>query len=345
MLAPRSTEDPATTTEPTATDAQGWARFGLLAVIWGSSFLFIRVGLDEGIAPLMMVSLRVLVAGLLLGSLMIWRGGRLPTSRAAWGRITVLALTNVVLPYVLMAWGLQYILTGLGAIINASVPLFTILLAGLVLHDEPVTVGRLSGLLVGFLGVIVLALPSLTRSTGDTAAWLAIGGMLAIALASLLYAIAAVYTRHRITGKPLVTSSDGRARPLSSLEISFTGFLVSFALLLPLTLVFERPTDGLVALPQSAAGWFAMIWLGALGTGIAYVLFFGLIERWGATRTTLVTYVIPVIAILIGFVLLGERLEPLELVGAMLVLSGVAVVNSPLGRRRLFGRAAAPSGP
>ena len=97
-------------------------------------------------------------------------------------------------------------------------------------------------------------------------------------------------------------------------------------------MLFERPDGGLYALPSSGLAWFAMVWLGALGTGVAYLLFFRLIERWGATRTTLVTYVIPVVAIALGFIVLGERLRPLELVGAALIIGGVVLVNG-VGRR------------
>lgn len=332
---------PSSADAPTS-DAQNWARFGLLAAIWGSSFLFIRFGLDEGIAPLMMVSLRVLLAGLFLGVVMLWRGGRLPGTIGAWGRMTILAVTNIVVPFALMAWGMQYILTGMGGILNAMVPLFAIVLAALVLHDEPITVGRLSGLLIGFAGVILLALPSLSGSSGDDAL-LVVAGMLSIALASFFYAIAAVYTRHRLTGQPLIKSPDGTLRAPTSLEIAFAGIVVGFAIIATITLIFERPEDGLVALPQSAEGWISMLWLGVLGTGLAYLLFFGLIGRWGATRTTLVTYVIPIIAVALGFVLLEERLRPMELFGAALIVGGVVIINSSAGQRRLFGRATASS--
>jgi drug/metabolite transporter (DMT)-like permease len=106
-----------------------------------------------------------------------------------------------------------------------------------------------------------------------------------------------------------------------------------------LALIFERPEGGLLTIPEEAIGWVALIWLGALGTGVAYLLFFRIIERWGATRTTLVTYVIPVVAIVLGFVFLGERLRPLELVGAALIIAGVILVNAKVGQKPLFGRA------
>ena len=108
-----------------------------------------------------------------------------------------------------------------------------------------------------------------------------------------------------------------------------------------LALLFERPASGLPALPQSGLGWLAVVWLGALGTGVAYLIFYRVIARWGATRTTLVTYVIPVVAIVLGFVVLGERLRPVELVGAALIIGGVILVNANVGQKPLFGRARA----
>jgi drug/metabolite transporter (DMT)-like permease len=108
-----------------------------------------------------------------------------------------------------------------------------------------------------------------------------------------------------------------------------------------LALLVERPEGGLLAIPDSALGWVAMMWLGALGTGVAYLLFFRIIARWGATRTTLVTYVIPLVAIVLGFVVLGERLRLIELVGAALIIAGVVLVNANVGQRPLFGRARA----
>jgi drug/metabolite transporter (DMT)-like permease len=175
---------------------------------------------------------------------------------------------------------------------------------------------------------------------GDDAL-LALAGMLAVALATVFYAVASVYTRRRLSGHAIVRLSDGSRRAPTPTEISFGSVFSAFLIITGMAAIFERPADGLYALPSSGAGWLAMIWLGALGTGVAYLLFFRIIERWGATRTTLVTYVIPVVAIVLGFVFLGERLRPLELAGAALIIGGVVMVNSNIGQRPLFGRAAA----
>jgi drug/metabolite transporter (DMT)-like permease len=306
-----------------------------LAAIWGSSFLFIKIGLDEGVAPLTIASQRTLFASLLLGLVVLARGGRLPLQRDVWGRMTFLAMTNIVIPFALIAWGQQYIPSGMAAILNALVPLFTILLAAFILHDEAITLARVAGLGIGFIGVSAQAV----RGDGD--AVLALAGMLAVAVAAVFYAVAAVYTRRRLTGHPIIEARDGSARAPAAAEIALGSSVMAFLVVTALAMIFERPDGGFYAWPQSGTAWFAMLWLGLLGTGLAYLLFFRLIERWGATRTTLVTYIIPIIAIILGFALLGERLRPAELVGAALIIGGVVLVNGNIGQRPLFGRTAA----
>lgn len=224
----------------------------------------------------------------------------------------------------------------MASILNAMVPLFTIVLAAVALADEHITLAKVSGLGIGFLGVVVLALPSLEAASADEDAALAVAGMLAVAFAAIFYAVASVYTRRRLTGMPIIERSDGSMRAPLPVEIALGSTVSAFIMITALALVFERPEGGLVAIPESALGWMGMMWLGALGTGLAYLLFFRIIERWGATRTTLVTYVIPLVAIGLGFVVLGERLRPLELVGAALIIAGVVLVNANVGQRPLF---------
>lgn len=324
-----------------ATDAGTWTMFLLLSGIWGSSFLFIAIGLDEGIPPLTIVSLRTLFATLLLGAVLLMAGGRLPLRLNVWKRMTFLGVTNIVAPFALIAWGQQYIPSGMASILNALVPLFTVLMATVALADERITPARMAGIGIGFAGVVVLALPSLELATVDRDAVLAVAGMGAVVLAGVFYAVASVYTRLRLTGKPIIEERDGSLRSPRPGEIALGSSVVSFILVTLLAVAFERPAGGADALPVSELGWFAMLWLGALGTGVAYLLFFRIIERWGATRTTLVTYVIPVVAIALGYVVLGERLRPLELVGAVLIIAGVVLVNANVGRRRLVRRSGA----
>jgi drug/metabolite transporter (DMT)-like permease len=218
------------------------------------------------------------------------------------------------------------------------VPLFTIIFATVALADEHITPAKLGGLGIGFAGVVVLAWPSVQAANGNEDATLAVAGMLAVAGAAVFYGIASVYTRRRVTGMRIIEQPDGSRRAPLPVEISLGSTVTAFVVISLLALLFERPAGGLLSLPQSALGWVGLLWLGALGTAVAYLLFFRLIERWGATRTTLVTYVIPVVAIALGFVVLGERLRPLELVGAVLIIAGVILVNASVGQRPLRRR-------
>jgi drug/metabolite transporter (DMT)-like permease len=323
----------------TGNDPQTWSMFLLLSAIWGSSFLWIAIALDEGVPPLTLVSLRTLFAGGLLVLVLLARGGRLPLHWNLWQRLIVLGATNIVIPFALIAWGQQYIPSGMASILNAMVPLFTIIFATLALADEHITPAKLGGLGIGFVGVIVLAWPSVQAASVDNDAALAVAGMLAVTGAAVFYGIASVYTRRRVTGMRIIKQPDGSMRAPLPVEISLGSTVTAFIMISLLAVVFERPASGVLSLPQSALGWVGLVWLGALGTGVAYLLFFRIIERWGATRTTLVTYVIPVVAIALGFIVLGERLRPLELVGAVLIIAGIVLVNANVGQRPLFTRA------
>lgn len=337
-----SPPSPPPPSDRTASDAQTWALFLALAAIWGSSFLFIKLLLGEGVPPFTIVFYRTLLGSLLLGGLLLLSGGRLRFSLDVWRRMAILGTTNIVIPYALIAWGQQYIPSGMASILNALVPLFTFVLAAVVLRIEAMTLTRVCGLGLGFLGVTLLALPSIGAAVEDAHAVLAVEGMLAVALAALSYAAAAVYSRRRLTGQPVVATAEGGLRPPSAQEIALGSTLVGLAIVTLLALLLERPSGGLVHLPGSAAGWFGMLWLGALGTGLAYLLFFNILERWGATRATLVTYVLPVIAIALGFIFLGERLRPIEILGAVLVIGGVVLVNGVRVRRASGGGTAVP---
>jgi drug/metabolite transporter (DMT)-like permease len=254
-------------------------------------------------------------------------------------RLAFLGLVNTVVPFTLISWGQQYLPTGLAAVINAMVPLFTIVLASLVLHDEAITPARLGGLVIGFSGVVLLAMPKLSAAEADEEALLALLGMLAVAAATLFYAIAGVFTRRQLNRRAIVRAADGSLRPPTPLETALGSSLVASLVATPLAVVLERPPEGIVAVPASGGGWLAVLWLGVLGTGLAYLLHFRILERWGPTRASLVTYVIPLVAVTLGFVVLGEWLDPLELVGAALIIGGVVLVNGSVGQHPLFGRA------
>ncbi len=308
-------------------EAQTWGLFLLLSFIWGSSYLFIKIGLEEGMTPFTLVSIRTILGTSFLALVMRWQGARLPRSSTTWLHMGVVGMTNIVTPYALITWGELHISSGMAGILTAMVPLFTVVLAAFILRDEPVTPSRATGLAIGFGGVIVLALPSLSSATGGDGL-LTLAGMLTVGLAAVSYAVAAVYTRRRLSGKPVMTAADGSARAPTPLEISFGQVFVGMLAITALALLFERPEGGLLVLPESPAAILSMVWLGLLGTGVAFLLYFAIIGRWGATRATLITYVMPVVAIVLGFIVLGERLLPLELGGAVFIIGGVILVNA-----------------
>ena len=331
--------------QPDRTRAQAliWAWFVGLALIWGSSFLFIKIGLDEGLPPITLVAYRLVIATVFLAVLVRLTGGRVPRSADALRRLAILALLNVAIPFVLITWGAQIIPSAVTSIFNATVPLFTIVIAAFVLHDEPITLNRLAGLGIGFAGAVLLASPNLGGSSGSegTDSGSALLGELAVAAGALSYAVASVYARHRITGRPLVDDPRTGPRAPTPVEIALPQVAMAGVLILALTLTVERPPSGLFHVPSSPAAWFAVTWLGVLGSGVAYLLFFRLIRSWGATRTTLVTYAMPVVGIVLGVIVLSETLHPAEIAGAVLILGGLLLANASVGQRRLFGRAPA----
>ena len=299
-----------------------WLIFGALGFFWGSSYLFIKIGV-ETLTPFTLIAGRLAVGCALLAVVLFAAREPLPRDRRVYGHLVMMGILNIAIPFSLITWGEQSIDSALASILNASVPLFTIVIASLVLVDEPITVNRLVGLLVGFGGVIVLTSPSLGSGAGGS-----LPGEVAMIGSSISYAAGNVYARHNVRGlRPMVQAF----------------FQVFFALLIILSLAFtlERP----LSLNWTGSAVFAVVWLGLLGSGLAYLCFFRLLAHWGSTRSSMVAYLLPVVGIVLGFVVLHETIDIRVLLGAALIVGGVALVNSPFGRRRLFGRRAATPRP
>jgi drug/metabolite transporter (DMT)-like permease len=316
-----------------------WGLFLSLALIWGSSFLFIKIGLDAGMPPFTLVTWRMALASLFLVVVLRLARGRIPRSPGSLRKLTILALFNVAVPALLISWGAQSIPSALTSILNSLTPLFTIGIAALVLRDEPITLNRLAGLLIGFGGAALLASPNLGQSGPEVSATAALLGEIAVALGALCYAVGAVYARHRITGRSLVDDPVTGPRHASPVEIALPQAAISCLVCGIMAIAFERPDGGLISAPPDAAAWFSVTWLGMLGSGLAYLLFFRLVRAWGATRTTMVTYVMPIVGISLGFLVLNEQLHPVELAGAAFILGGLLLANSSVGARVLFQRA------
>ncbi|MEO6207590.1 MAG: EamA family transporter [Candidatus Limnocylindrales bacterium] len=294
-----------------------WLIFLALGFMWGSSYLFIKLAVDD-FGTFTLVGLRLIVGGLFLWSALRIMGTPLPRDRRIYGHLLVMAVINVAIPFGLITWAEQSVDSSLAAILTSPVPLFAIVLSSMFLHDEPMRVNGVAGLLLGFVGVVIITSRGLDGATQSS-----IEGQIALLGATFSYAAGAVYSRRNVRGLPAVIPAV---------------FQVTFAALImgSLALILERPWE---ARPDLQA-IFAIVWLGILGSGLAYLFVFRLFQSWGATRTTLVAYLLPIVGIALGYIFLQEPVDARLIVGTALVIAGVALVNGRWGQRRLFGREA-----
>jgi drug/metabolite transporter (DMT)-like permease len=282
-------------------------RLVLLGGIWGSSFLFIKVALED-LTPTQIVGGRVAIGALLLVSLLHLRGGRIPREGQIIGPLLVMAVIGNIVPFALITWGEQFITSSLTAILNSTTPLFTVLIAAAVLESESLRAMRLAGVALGFVGVGVIV----GFETGGS-----IEGVIAVTAASLSYAASFVYARRHLSG-----------RDLPPLTLPATQLLIATLLTLPWAIVdvARTPPDFTFDATASAVA------LGLLGTGWAYVLYYRLIADIGATSASFVTYLIPIFGIALGAVVLNEDLGANTIAGAMLVIGGIALAELGKGR-------------
>ncbi len=293
-----------------------WLLFVLLGFFWGSSYLFIKIGVDEGLPPFMLITLRLFIGFLLLATVVTIAREPLPRDPKTYGHLFVMGAINIAIPFSLITWAELTVDSALAAILTAPVPLFVILIAAVFLRDERITVTRLAGLVVGFVGVAILVgFDPAAIAGGDLA------GEIALVGATLSYACGAVYARRNVHGlRPMIPAV---------FQVFFGLVIVS-----TLMLVFERPFEVTIT-PEA---WFAVVWLGLLGSGLAYLLFFRTLGRWGATRTSMVAYLLPVFGIALGALVLNEPIDIRLIIGTFLVIGGIALVNSKYGARPLFDR-------
>jgi drug/metabolite transporter (DMT)-like permease len=300
-----------------------WFLFVLLGFFWGSSYLFIKIGVDAGLPPFMLITLRLLIGFALLVTVVAVARETLPRNPRTYGHLMVMGAVNIAIPFSLITWAELTVDSALAAILNAAVPLFVIVIAAIFLRDERITINRLAGLAVGFIGVAILV----GFDPGDLAGG-DMAGELALIGSTISYGIGAVYSRRNIHGlRPMIPAL---------FQVGFALVMVSI-----LTLVFERP----FSTPITPEAWFSVIWLGLLGSGLAYLVFFRLLGRWGATRTSMVAYLLPVYGIALGALVLSEPIDARLLIGTALVIGGVALVNSKYGAKPLFERRPARAEP
>jgi drug/metabolite transporter (DMT)-like permease len=293
-----------------------WATLLVLALIWGGAFFFIGVAVRH-VPPLTYVWLRLSIAALGMWAFLLFRGQSLGLPRKVWGSILLLALLNNAVPFVLFGWSQTHIASGLASILNATTPIWGVLVAHFLTHDERMTPRKIAGVLLGFGGVATMIGPALLSDIGSSAL-----AQLACVAASLCYALAAVWARRF------------RKMGLSPMSVT-TGQLSAGALMmLPVALIVDQPWTH--ALPPLSA-WGAITALALLCTAFGYVLYFRLIDKAGATNALLVTLLVPPVAILLGWLFLDEVIVPRDLGGMALIALGLAAIDGRiverLGRR------------
>ena len=295
-----------------------WLVLLLLALIWGGAFFFIGVAVRH-VPPLTYVWLRLTIGAAGLWAYLIVRGERIALPKQVWGSILLLALLNNAIPFTLFGWGQTHIASGLASILNATTPIWGVVVAHFLTQDERITPRKLAGVLLGFGGVAAMIGPSILSDLGTDGL-----AELACVAASLSYALAAVWARRfkRLGVSPFSVT---------------TGQLTAGALvMLPMSMIVDKPWTH--AFPPVTA-IAAITALALLCTALGYVLYFRLIDHAGATNALLVTLLVPPVAILLGGLFLGETLAPQDFAGLALIALGLAAIDgralSLLGRRRL----------
>jgi drug/metabolite transporter (DMT)-like permease len=275
-----------------------------LSLAWGSSFYWIKIAVGE-VGPFVLVAFRLLFGILGLAVVLFLNRPIAPIDRRTWQNLLILGITNTALPFVLISWAEQHIDSAVASILNSSVPLFTMVIAHFALTDDRMTPRRVVGLLVGFAGVVVLTVRDMG---GDVRLNLLAQG--AMILAVLFYAGSSVMARRNTKGiQPAVQA----LIPLLSAE----AFITTGALLV------ESP----IQFPTLPMTWIALIWLGLIGSCLAYLFYFYLLHSIGPTRATMVTYTFPVVGVALGVGFLGETLDVYLVTGAVLILASLLIVN------------------
>lgn len=289
-----------------------WLTLIVLSVLWGGSFFFVGVAVDA-LPLLTIVILRVGLAAIALNVVVIALGQRLPMEPRVWWAFIGMGLLNNMVPFTLIVWGQSHIASGLASILNAATPLFAVVVAHLLTSDERLTARRVIGVVLGFVGVVIVIGPSVLSGLGVN-----VLAQLAVLGAALSYALAGVFGRRfaRWGITPLVAATG---------QVS-----ASTVLLLPLALWVDRPW--LLAAPGIEI-WGAIVGLALLSTALAYILYFRILATSGATNILLVTFLIPVSAILLGALILDEQLAVSHFVGIGVIGLGLAAIDGRIPRR------------
>jgi drug/metabolite transporter (DMT)-like permease len=289
-----------------------WTMLVLLSMLWGGSYYFVEIALLEW-SPILIVGVRVFVASIVIWGIVLAAGLPIPRSLSAWMAFFWMGLLNNVFPFLLIVWGQKEIESGLAGILTAAAPIFSVIVAGVWLKDEPVTRPKLLGAVLGLIGVAVLIGPNaLAGLDVNLLAQVAVLG------AALSYAFAGVYARRftRMNVDPVVAAAGQ--------------LLMSSFIMILLVFTFDSPAE---LIESSAKVWTAVIVMAIFSTALAYILYFRLLATAGATNAILVTLLIPVTAILLGAIFLDERLQWLHFLGMAVIALGLSVIDGRLWSR------------
>jgi drug/metabolite transporter (DMT)-like permease len=289
-------------------DARDWSLLAVLSILWGGSFFFNGVVLRE-VPPLTVVMLRVALASIILLPLLWAYRIRFPTGFSGWKPFIAIGLLNNVLPFSLIVVGQTYIPSGLASILNATTPLFTVVVMA-VAGEEKLHARRIAGVVAGLIGVVILHGGGFDGKGPGLASGQGIGILLCLA-GALSYGLSALLARRVLSNSPPLGTATFQLLASTAMMIVVAGFV-------------ERPWQ--LPMPD-AATWLAVIGLAALSTALAYIVFFQILRRSGATNVMLVTLLIPVTAILLGYLVLGEQISPREILGALVIGSALLLID------------------
>jgi len=289
-----------------------------LAFLWGVSFFVIAIAVTE-LAPLTIVALRVTIAALVIWTAVIITGHRLPTKISIWFSFAIMGLLNNIIPFSLIVWGQQTISGGLASILNATTPMFTVLVAGILLSDEKLNARKIAGTITGFCGVAIMMGPeSLRGLTSDTLAKLAVMG------AALSYAFAGVWGRR-------FRQLDISTTVVACGQLSMSTLVMIPAAIFATSYLAQDPSQTFTGLTDvSATTWAAVLVLAVFCTAFAYLLYFRILSSSGAVNLSFVTLLIPVTAVLLGVVFLGESFGWTHFFGMLLIALGLGIVDGRL---------------
>ena len=280
-----------------------WWLLIILSVFWGGSFFFVEVALLD-FQPFTLVFLRIAIAALILVGVVYLTGKRLPSFFKTWGGYIVMGMLNNAIPFSLIVWGQTRIESGVASILNATSPIFTVLLAHFLTSDERLTSKKVMGVLIGFIGVYLMMKPELT----DGFSWRGLG-QAAVLGGAASYSFAAIFGK-RFKDIPAVVNSAGM-------------LICSSIMMLPLVIIVDSPWS----VRPSLEAMSAVLGIAVISTAIAYLVYFHLLATAGATNALLVTFLIPVSALFLGVGILGEVIKVLEYAGMICIFLGLIIID------------------